>query len=537
MIAVDCIRGEHVSGTDRFPIFIGFMKASDLGECAEAPQFSLLTEHEVIAGNISSVPVREWQRPIDMERVAEIERIFTKSAEIMPNAVLLAAPDPSLVHLTGQGGDSWKLELMTEGRKPLWILDGQHRIAGLTASRPDDAIPFVLLASHGSSAQYQESTFARIFAQVTTTAEGLHPLHDEWLTFAFRLGKYDAMSPSSGAKNAQEVEAMEFVVALCHERHLDAQMESANPFFNRVAFNPQSVKRREKSPAVGPVAGGFQIDAAEFQRIASKSYYSSNLPAGKLSGAELAREVGNAYEALVACHPAAHRADSVLLNPAGAAGSKGHKALQEGILHGFLRHLAENGRPEDWSVELRKRSIETTDWRAKSWSSATRSGTQGTTNRKLARAVFESLLAGSAGDLFLPGAMLPPKLDLRNYFSGDVGWGMFVQGRRTGVSGRKAKFAGGVDPSVRLESGTVLSSIDIGALRMMAVGKTTPNLVAVSVADVGRPFEKEWTYAGLRAGLNLDPAVHLHSNPARIRFDFTFYGGMSRYVELEIAWS
>lgn len=537
MVGIDCIRGEHVSGADRFPIFIGFMKAKDLGAYAEAPQFQLSTDHEVIAGNISSVPVREWQRPVDTERVAEIERIFTTSSEIMPNAVLLAAPDPALIKLTSHGGNNWQLELAAGPGKPLWILDGQHRIAGLTASRPDDEIPFVLLASHGSSANYQESTFARIFAQVTTTAEGLHPLHHEWLTFAFRLGKYDVTSPTAATRHAQEVEAMQAVVALCHERHLDTAKTQANPFFNRVAFNPKTVTRREAAPAVGPVAGGFQLDASEFQKLAVQSYYSSNLPAGKVSGKDLAREVGRAYEALVACHPVAHRGDSVLLNSAGAAGAKGHKALQEGLLHGIFRYVATSGVPADWDDVLKQRAIDSTDWRAASWSSASRSGTQGTTNRKLARSIFEALFSGTLASLFLPGSSVPVKVDLRNYFGGAVGWGMEFQGRRMGKNGRKAKFVGNSDPLVKLESGTVLESIDIDTLRMVAIGRTTPNLVAVSAADTARPFEKNWTYSSLRAGLRLDPAVHLHSNPVRVRFDFTFYGGLGRYVELEIAWS
>lgn len=539
MTKIDCLRGEHVSGTDRFPIFIGFMQAKELGKVAEAPQFRLATPHEVIAGNISSTPVREWQRPIDPDRTMEIARIFKASSEIMPNAVLLAAPDPSRITLSGQGGDLWALEVKASSKgAPLWILDGQHRITGLSASRPDDLIPFVLLASHGTAANYQESTFAKIFAQVTTTAEGLHPLHHEWLTYAFRLGQYDPTSPGSAIRNSQHIEAMQFAVCLCHERHLDAAKTIANPFFDRVAFNPMSVKRNAASPATGPSSGGFQLDAAEWQTLAFKSYYAGTLPAGKLAPNDLAIEIGRAYEALIACHKASHRADSVLLNQTGSAGSKGHKALQEGLLHGFFRYLAENGSPKDWGPVLAARAIDSTDWRAISWASASRSGTQQTINRKLARTIFESLFSKSLTALFLPGSTVPTRLDLRTYFSGSVGWGLEVQGRRTNSLGRLAKFSGSTDPSVALESGMVLAALDIDSLRTISLSRaTTPNLVDVRVADVGRPFEKNWTFQGVRKGLFLEPALHLHSNPMKIRFDFTFYGGQARYVELEVGWS
>jgi DGQHR domain-containing protein len=529
---VDCLRAEHVVGNDLYPIFIGFMTAAELSKYAEAPQFGLSTDHEVIAGNITSTPVREWQRPVDDERVEEIARIFGSSTEIMPNAVLLAAPDPSKIKLSGHGGKAWQLELAkSAGKKPLWILDGQHRIAGLAASQSDSEIPFVLLASHGTSSNYQDSTFAKIFAQVTTTAEGLHPLHDGWLTFAFRLGKYDPTSPAGALKNSQHV------VSLCHERHLDTAKTQANPFFNRIAFNPGSFKRTSPSPSIGPIGGGFNIDANEFQTIAFKSYYSKSLPAGKLPPDELAVEIGRAYEALVASHKPAQRADSVLLNSAGTTGAKGHKALQEGILHGFFRYVAQFGAPTDWLDVMKQRAVDTTDWRASSWSSASRTGTQGTTNRKLAKAVFDALFSKDLGALFLPGSHIPAKFDLRKYFGGDIGWGVEIQGRRMGPKGNKVAFSGSQDPHTRLESGVVLANLDVGALRMVASGKATPSVVAVTVADIGRPFEKNWTFQSIKAGTELDTKSHLHSNPIRLRFDLTFYGGLSRYVELEIDWT
>jgi DGQHR domain-containing protein len=384
-IRVDCLRAEHWVGTDRFPLFIGFMTASQLAAIAEAPQFSLTTDHEVIAGNVTAVPVREWQRPIDRERVDEIARIFAAEAEIMPNAVLLAAPDPTRLRLSSQGaGDLWLLEIptITGEPKPIWVLDGQHRIAGLAKSTTPAKTPFVLLASHGHSAKYQESTFAKIFAQVTTTAEGLHPLHNEWLTFAFALGQYDDTNPIFGHANARHQKSMETAVHLCHERHLDAARTASNPFFNRVAFNPKSIKRKAPSPQVGPVAGGFQMDATMVERLVFTSYFGhKDMPAGPLTAREVASQIGYAYEALVSCHPGADRARSVFLSPVGSPGALGHRALQEGFLHGVLRHLTRNGAPSDWPTVLRSRAFDKTDWTDKSWGHAARGGAEGNLNK------------------------------------------------------------------------------------------------------------------------------------------------------------
>ncbi len=537
MPRIDCLRADHTSNGAHFPLFIGFMTASDLSTYAAAPQFSEATPHEVIAGNITATPVREWQRPIDKARAAEISRIFSKNSEIMPNAVLLAAPNPERVQLSAQGGNLWTLELSSGADAPLWILDGQHRIAGLAQANSPDEIPFVLLAGQGASGTYQESTFAKIFAQVTTTAEGLHPLHDEWLKFAFRLGQYDATSPNDGLKNAQQAKAMEAVIALCHERYLDDAMSTANPFFDRIAFNPQSSTRRSPSPVIGPANGGFTLDATSFQQLIYSSYYGSkSLPHGEVDPRTVARNIGFAYEALIDCHKVAQRGDSVLLNLAGTAGAKGHKALQEGFLHGVLRYIASSGSPSDWSPVLQQRAFASTDWRYSSWATGTRSGSEGTLNKKLARSVFDSLFSENLSALYLPGVAAPASVNLADYFKGDAGWGLQVQGRRRGKSGRLTQFSGTLDPSTSLTAGTSKTYLDIGKHRTLSFGQTTSNVLSVDVADVARPFERHWTYRGLRAGLDLTEKTHLHSKPAEIRFDLTFYGGVRKDVTLAIEW-
>lgn len=538
MTRIDCLRAVHHANGGTYPLFIGFMTAKDLSELAVAPHFNVSTPHEVIAGNILATPVREWQRPVNPERVREIARIFSHQQEIMPNAVLLAAPDPSRIDLTCTGGSLWTLDVKPQAEEPpLWILDGQHRIAGLSQVAPTGEIPFVLLAGQGASSTYQESTFAKIFAQVTTTAEGLHPLHDEWLRFAFNLGKYDEGSLTSGIRNERHVQSMRAVVELCHQRYLDDGATRANPFFDRIAFNPKSTARTSSSPIVGPTSGGFTIDAVAFEGLIHRSYFGSRSnPGGELSPLTIARNLGLAYEALVECHKTSQRLESVFLNQAGSAGSKGHKALQEGFLHGVLRHLAVRGEPADWPTVLRQRAFDTSDWRYTSWATGSRSGSEGTLNKKLARSVFEHLLVGDVKSLFSPAATAPASVNLADYFKGDVGWGIEVQARRRNAAGRMAQYSHTLDRSTTLQAGTSKSYLRIGTHRTLSVGATTSNILAVEIADVARPFERNWTYKALRAGLDLKEGLHLHVEPEEIRFDLTFYGGVRKDVVLAIQW-
>jgi DGQHR domain-containing protein len=532
-IVVDCLRTEHRENGKRHPIFIGFMTAKQLDGIAVAPHFELTTEHFEIAENANSVPVRQWQRPVDRARVTEIARIFRTSTEIMPNAVLLAAPKPELISLSSQGlGNLWRLEVPDQKQKPLWILDGQHRIAGLAEGNVDGDIPFVLLASHDQSAPYQDSTFAKIFAQVTTTAEGLHPLHNETLTFAFGLGDYDATNPVSGGVNAWHHEAMKAVVELCTQRFLDTGRTQQNPFFNRIAFNPKSTKRSAASPLTGPIQGGFQTDAIIMEDFFFSSYFGSkSLPAGRLSPRVLATQVAKAYEALVACHPPASRSASVLLTAAGTAGATGHKALQDGFIHGILRYLAEHGVPKDWGAVLTARGFDTTNWSSTVWA-ANRTGSQQTVNKNIARRTFVELLGKNVNALFLPTVAVPNPLNLAHYFSGSLGAGIEVHGRRLSDKGRKLK-VNNTDPVAHIESGGTVVTMNLGSLRTVALGKVTPNVQEVSVKDQARPYDADWSYQKVRTGLTLEPHM-LHSNPLNVDFDITFYGGQHKVFTLEL---
>lgn len=524
MVKVSALRTEHSVGKKRYPIFIGFLPADKLGKIAEAPQFRLDTAHHVIAGNVDSSPVADWQRPLDLSRVEEIARIFKSSDEIMPNAVLLAVHDSQGVNIQHETGDLWTIYVSTASGKPVWILDGQHRIAGLTKSGSTDKIPFVLLASHGASAVYSESTFAKIFAQVTTTAEGLHSLHDEWLTYAFRLGKYDVTSPLHATDNKHHADAMAATVSMCHERFLDQGKTVHNPFFDRVAFNPGGVKREHKVKKIGPKQGGFEFEASEFQSFIRNSYFAhKSLPAGALDPKKVAREIGLAYDALVECHATSSRGTSVLLN---SAGGDGHRPLQEGFVHGVLRHLAAHGIPPDWSKELKARAFDTTDWSASAWSSAARGGSEGNRNKKLAYSIIGTLMEGTLASLFLPTTPIPNDLDLWDYFKGDVGFGFEVRGRRISASGTRLKFSTKLDPFRILDDSKKSTKLDLASLRAVSVANATPNVLSVAVQDVSRPHDKNWAWAKLKTsrGIDLTPDI-LHSSTIELTFLITFYGG------------
>ena len=163
----------------------------------------------------------------------------------MPNPVLLSANgDPDDRPVIGQetlNGETptgiWTVSVpdgRAAGSKPLWILDGQHRINGLAGSaQKGDELPVVLLLNDDAGESYRGSDFASLFAQVTTTAKKLDELHNAWLTFAYQLDEY----ADTFAGHAEHRAAMQTVCLLCERAKLDS--DEPNPFHNAIRFNPE----------------------------------------------------------------------------------------------------------------------------------------------------------------------------------------------------------------------------------------------------------------------------------------------------------
>src|SRR4051794_10841999 len=87
---IECLQQHVTSGGKTYPIYIGFASAQDIARVAVAPAFSRNTPNQQIAQNISQQPVRDWQRPLNTDRVSHIADTFDDTGGLMPNPVLLA---------------------------------------------------------------------------------------------------------------------------------------------------------------------------------------------------------------------------------------------------------------------------------------------------------------------------------------------------------------------------------------------------------------------------------------------------------------
>ena len=399
---IRCLKAAVGSGTRRYPLFVGFMPARDIAKVSEAPSFRPGQPHEEIASNVLRPPVKDWQRPLDDDRVDTIMSAFDDTGSLMPNPVLLSGngdPDdqPTITAETVHGNTPTNVFVVTvpegrrKGSKPLWILDGQHRINGLAKSKQkDNEVPVVLLLNDDAGAAYMGSDFASLFAQVTTTAKKLDELHNAWLTFAYGLEEYAADDP----EHQTHRNAMTAVCELCETAKLSSG--EPNPFHNAIRFNPG----RPASSAT------FAYGCKDLKDLIRKNYYAD--AEKPLVPEVLADEMGSALRALHAV-VAAPKDKTVFFGD----GDWAQVAMQDAFLLGVLSYLKADGQPDDWVVVLKGLDFHKTDWKFKSWIT-TVGGKAGTDSRNVAQRAFASAFA--ANELPTAGGS---HQDLANYLRGN----------------------------------------------------------------------------------------------------------------------
>lgn len=514
MVSINCLQAVIKSGGQDYPVLIGFLPAADILAVAEAPSFERTTPHNDIAHNVLTPPIKHWQRPIDHHRVQEIGLLFDDKGQFMPNPVLVSenVTAPGSIAISQQVGvgnvptGTWTVQIQTpptDQPKPLWILDGQHRINGLAGSNQShNPVPLVLLANHGVAA-YSGPNLANIFAQVTTSATPLDSLHDEWLTFAFDLKAYAPPQPRS----QEHHDAMEAVARLCEMPVLPGGQ--ANPFFSQVQFNHHR--------SVAPGGGGFQYTCIELKELVRKHYFSAPATQPRLAPQDVAAQIGLAYVGLQQSVAGAH-AETVFFGDADHA----QGIMQDAFLVGVFSHLLVHPPPATWKPLLASLSFPTTAWNFRSWVKSLTAGANAL-SRRIASEVMkdcfvkQSLPSGKSGPSDIAEFLRGNDLELKIEFSELTPKGRPAKAGRIDVDlTTGAKRARSINPRVHLKLG----------------GKTM-NVGRLTAIDRQSPPGRLVTYPIAR-GLVLNSTDH--ANPLQLIFRIELYGGNEEQAELDVTW-
>lgn len=502
---IECLRTDVKTGNSNYPIYIGFARADDIARVSAAPSFTISTSNQQIAHNLTAQPVRDWQRPIDTIRVGKIAETFDNTGALMPNPVLLARNafvnggvtiSPKSVQGFASGTYIVKIDeaAQAEEQRPLWILDGQHRISGLSQSlQADNTVPLVLLLNDAAGL-YTSPMLANIFAQVTTAATKLDDLHNEWLTYAFKLGKY--------ASNQHARHAFATVVELCRTSAWGAMV---NPFFNEVLFNEHS--------SAAPAFGGFAFRCNQLSEIILRNYYNFPAQIPHLDPPELARELSASYTALH--QTILNHNDSVYFGDA----KKQQAIVQEAFLVGVLARTLANGPTASYPALLQGLNFQHTNWNFSLWTRSL-SGKANTVSKKIAVNVFADAMAS--------GSLPSGSNNLADHLRGN-GAAVTLCCSALTPAGRPTKKGRSLYTAQRGSTG----SHNVAATRHIRIDTATSNVGEVQVVDAhakGRAIRYEEIE---RRGLKLEPPV---TRPLDIIFIMQHYGELYSQAEVQLNW-
>ncbi len=494
-------------------LFVGYLPASQLHELAGVPSYEEGTDHRSIALDALNKPTKKWQRPEYDQKVKEIKERYNEPGELMPNPVLLAVRKDEAVKRTntvrGTTSEVWQIKVdrpKAREIKPLWILDGQHRISGLNKSiQRDNPIPLVLLDSDDVG-EAELAAYAKIFTEVSTLASPLPALHSEWLRFAFKIPPYGQSSHH---------QAMKAVALLCSvvELKTSRNPKVKNPYLDRIQFNPflGSGNRREKKPDPA-IRNGFAFSAIQLKDYFYTHYYNKSpiAPARRmLRERELAGQVADATNSLVSLMAVPD--DSVFLG----MDNRAHPYLYQAFVKGVLERVVAY-HDTDWADLLQKLNFHTTDWKYDLKQDGT-TGRLGTASR----VVSERVLI----EAFMTAALPVGATDLVDCLMG-TGW--WIELTATDLSGVKDEITKTLDADEIDESFTATWSLDgRDHLQITDHSKNIHTKIPVTPDDSSETLDEHRT-------MTRSPhEVTLQSKDYAFVFELNHYGGWLNKITLK----
>lgn len=504
LIKMSCQRFEIQNGDTTYPYLLGAMDAKDLKKISDAPSFEHQTPNQQIASEVLVPPTQHWQRPIIQEKVNQIAQRFDQESEIMPNPVLLAVnPSKNIVvsrEISANGVETglWTVEIPIPDEqnpdKPLWIIDGQHRVAGLAQTNLSHSpLPFVLL--HSSHGVYLPGNLAKIFAQVTTEATPLNPIHEAWMQFVFQLGRF--------SDGSADWKAMKTTALLCKSQMFSTKQ---NAFYDKIGFNP------ELPQYAVTATGGFSFDAKYLQELLREYYFKIQGGQHYLNEESVAEQIALALHALKKTVLRDVNRSAFFAEP-----SQGEqKYFRDGFIAGVCSYLLENGKPTDWDRVLSDLKFPQTNWDVSSWVNST-SGRSGTVSKKIAFKCFTKIFAD---------ATLPNDVDdLCSYFAGQSA----VLKIEYQLVDENDEIIPRTRQSIDLELSSGLEkiqkSLPVNA-RHIKITSPSANVGPVTIALNDKPYDETYSFNAFRGRGRLFPKVEVRTlkNKIVLNIKAEFYG-------------
>jgi DGQHR domain-containing protein len=258
----------NLMGVEQDPnqkMYIGHASASELDAICMVPWMdpSMTSERFGFKVLNNTMKDNEWQRVVDTKRVLDIRSFASRDNSFLFNPVLLYV-DLSNKHvkeikkLNGKGtlqvdfsflkkrSEGWTDYVPRPGEgdtRPLWIIDGQHRIRGFGASHRGSKlqIPFVLIVNSGG--EDMQKLVAQVFTEINTMSEPIDPLHQMYLRYMFAM-KGRTSSSDFTVDGSSNPTASSRPQRRAYELALSMASERDSPLYNMIEFQKPSGRRR-----------------------------------------------------------------------------------------------------------------------------------------------------------------------------------------------------------------------------------------------------------------------------------------------------
>jgi len=262
----------------------------------------------------------EWQRRVNWKRVNSIHNFINQEDNIITNAPILYINDHNAVKIADNGNDHYSLEAdfsvflreykydgedtfidhetegetYTKDKRPLWLIDGQHRIRGLSQSEEgsDMRIPIIIISNKHDEGTILNplSMVAKVFTEINTLQTPLDTLHELFLMHRFQIAH-----PIKKDRDFRQWDARDRKTYHSRANHLSYELAA------RLASREDSALF-EKIQILDQNKGYSTIIKADQWLIYTKSWFTAapyNVDSDKTDEEIIYTEVNNFFQALI----------------------------------------------------------------------------------------------------------------------------------------------------------------------------------------------------------------------------------------------
>ena len=234
--------------------FIGKAKVAEIDAVCSVPQLpNEMDSHETGLRVLDKARGEdEWQRRVEAKRITSISNFIENGSNLIANSAILFCGESSSVSVTDEGevqisfeeflvkgsDGNWSDHKGKEDKRPIWLIDGQHRTRGLAQSKTgiELDIPIIFFPP-----DFDLSQSSKIFAEINTLQKKLSPLHTLFMQHRFSIpsptGKRDFSSPWDDGKTASKNSRANH---LSYECAAYLTSNKGGPLFNRIKILDQN---------------------------------------------------------------------------------------------------------------------------------------------------------------------------------------------------------------------------------------------------------------------------------------------------------